>query len=77
MSIGGLRKQFTLYENIQMAQYGAEFLRQVPKLLDCDGDSPPDIQYHPYGYLHLAGEEDAEVLQESWLKQKCVLCKCK
>lgn len=70
MSVGGLRHTFSLRDNIEMAKYSAEFLRQVPQKLNCDGEAAPDIQFHPYGYLQLADEEHAQELQESWLKQK-------
>ncbi|ODN02183.1 FAD-dependent oxidoreductase domain-containing protein 1 [Orchesella cincta] len=74
LSVGGLRHHFTLKENVEMARFGTDFLRRVPRLLECDGSPPPDIQYHPYGFLQLADEAKAEELQESFLIQKELGC---
>ncbi|CAB3375676.1 Hypothetical predicted protein [Cloeon dipterum] len=62
LSCGGLRQQFSLPENVQMSQFGAEFLRQLPKRCAVEGLDPPDVQFHPMGYLFLATEEGAEQL---------------
>ncbi|OXA59009.1 FAD-dependent oxidoreductase domain-containing protein 1 [Folsomia candida] len=70
LSLGGLRQQFSLKENIQMSMFGADFLRRSRELLALDGVPPADIQYHPYGYLYLADEKGAAQLQENWLLQK-------
>jgi len=53
-----------------MALHGAEFLRKSRELLSIEGIPPPDIQYHPYGFLYLADEAKAEQVQENWLIQK-------
>jgi FAD-dependent oxidoreductase domain-containing protein 1 len=64
LSVGGLRQQFSLPENIQMSLYGAEFLRKSKKLLAYEGqDEVPDVQFHPHGYLFMASEKGAEQLQ--------------
>jgi FAD-dependent oxidoreductase domain-containing protein 1 len=68
--MGALRQQFSLRENIEMALHGADFLRKSKEILSIEGAPPPDIQYHPYGFLHLANEEGAAQLQENWLLQK-------
>ena len=34
LSVGGLRQQFSLRENIELSLYGAEFLRKCPSLLE-------------------------------------------
>ena len=62
LSVGGLRQQFSLPENIQMSLYGAEFLRKSKKLLSGEGLECPDVQFHPYGYLFLATEKGADQL---------------
>ena len=62
LSVGGLRQQFSLPENIQLSLYGAEFLRKSKALLSIDGEETPDIQFHPHGYLFLASENGAEQL---------------
>jgi FAD-dependent oxidoreductase domain-containing protein 1 len=35
MSVGGVRQQFSLPENIQMSLFGAEFLRNYQTNLEC------------------------------------------
>ncbi|XP_053692776.1 FAD-dependent oxidoreductase domain-containing protein 1 [Sabethes cyaneus] len=61
LSVGGLRQQFSIVENIQMSLYGAEFLRDVKKLLG----SEVDVNFTPFGYLMLASEQGAEQLQQN------------
>ncbi|XP_055547441.1 FAD-dependent oxidoreductase domain-containing protein 1 [Wyeomyia smithii] len=61
LSVGGLRQQFSIVENIQMSLYGAEFLRDVKQLLGSD----VHVNFTPFGYLMLATEEGAEQLQEN------------
>nr|AEE63374.1 unknown [Dendroctonus ponderosae] len=58
LSVGGLRQQFSLPENIQMSLFGAEFIRT---LKDRFGPSA-DVCFTPHGYLMLASEEGAEQL---------------
>ncbi|XP_032670917.1 FAD-dependent oxidoreductase domain-containing protein 1-like [Odontomachus brunneus] len=62
LSVGGLRQQFSLEENIEMSLYGAEFLRNINEYLSIPYENPIDINFHPYGYLILASEKGAETL---------------
>ncbi|XP_012216679.1 FAD-dependent oxidoreductase domain-containing protein 1 [Linepithema humile] len=62
LSVGGLRQQFSLEENIEMSLYGAEFVRNVNEHLGIPGEPPIELNYHPYGYLVLATEAGAETL---------------
>ncbi|XP_059470813.1 FAD-dependent oxidoreductase domain-containing protein 1-like [Neocloeon triangulifer] len=62
LSCGGLRQQFSLPENILMSQFGAKFLRELPRRCGIEGMDPPDVQFHPQGYLFLATESGAEQL---------------
>jgi len=62
LSVGGLRQQFSLAENIEMSLYGADFLRESKQLLSIDGKEAPDVQFHPHGYLFLASKTGAEQL---------------
>ncbi|KAG5674266.1 hypothetical protein PVAND_004246 [Polypedilum vanderplanki] len=59
LSVGGLRQQFSLPENIQMSLYGAEFIRKAKEYL---GDNV-ELNFQPYGYLTLATEEGADTLR--------------
>ncbi|KAG7155677.1 FAD-dependent oxidoreductase domain-containing protein 1-like 1 [Homarus americanus] len=44
LSVGGIRQQFSVPENIQLSMYGMEFLRKAPQLLGVEGMDPPDMQ---------------------------------
>jgi FAD-dependent oxidoreductase domain-containing protein 1 len=61
LSVGGLRQQFSLVENIQMSLYGADFLRNIKEHLGDD----VDVNFTPHGYLMLATEEGAETLMKN------------
>lgn len=65
MSVGGLRQQFSLEENIQMSLYGADFLRSVKESLG----EHVNVNFLPYGYLFLASEEGAQQLHENSILQ--------
>lgn len=69
LSVGGIRQQFSVHENIQLSQYGAEFLRQSPKLLAVEGMDPPNMQFNPHGYLTLASEAGMSQLEENYKLQ--------
>ncbi|CAH1962340.1 unnamed protein product [Acanthoscelides obtectus] len=58
LSVGGLRQQFSLQENIQMSLFGAEFLRTLKKRFGPDAD----VNFHPNGYLLLSSEAGAQQL---------------
>ncbi|XP_050307407.1 FAD-dependent oxidoreductase domain-containing protein 1-like [Anthonomus grandis grandis] len=61
LSVGGLRQQFSLPENIQMSLYGAEFLRTLKHRFGPHAD----VCFTPHGYLLLASETGAEQLIEN------------
>lgn len=62
LSLGGLRQQFSLVENIQMSLYGSDFIRNIKEHLGDD----VDVNFTPYGYLMMAGtEESAEQLMQN------------
>ncbi|KAK7068529.1 FAD-dependent oxidoreductase domain-containing protein 1 [Halocaridina rubra] len=69
LSVGGIRQQFSLPENIELSLYGAQFLRHAPQLLAVEGADIPDMQFNPHGYLTLASEEGVEVLKENFETQ--------
>jgi FAD-dependent oxidoreductase domain-containing protein 1 len=45
-----------------MSQFGAKFLRELPKRCAVKGLDPPDVQFNPTGYLFLASQSGAEQL---------------
>lgn len=61
LSVGGLRQQFSLPENIMMSLYGADFIRRSKEFLGDD----VNVNFQPYGYLTLATEEGAQTLKEN------------
>ncbi|XP_053970852.1 FAD-dependent oxidoreductase domain-containing protein 1 isoform X2 [Hylaeus volcanicus] len=65
LSVGGLRQQFSLEENIEMSLFGAEFIRNINDYLGIDGEPPIDPYFHPYGYLMLASNTGAETLEKN------------
>ncbi|XP_066583653.1 FAD-dependent oxidoreductase domain-containing protein 1-like [Prorops nasuta] len=65
LSVGGIRQQFSVAENIQMSLFGAEFLRNIDEHLGTSGEPKVDICYHPCGYLTLAPEDKAEILKSN------------
>lgn len=69
LSVGGIRQQFSVPENIQLSMYGMEFLRKSPELLAVEGLDTPDMQFNPNGYLTLASEEGYDQLLENYKLQ--------
>lgn len=65
LSVGGLRQQFSLEENILMSLYAADFFRNVKRFL---GDHV-NLNFVPHGYLFLATEESAEILERNSILQ--------
>lgn len=66
LSVGGLRQQFSLPENIEMSLFGAEFLRTIKKRFGPEAD----VYFTPHGYLVLASEEGAAQLLDNSKLQK-------
>lgn len=60
LSVGGIRQQFSLPENVQLSLFSAEFLRNVKQNLSVLDFDPPDIQFQPHGYLFLASEKGVD-----------------
>ncbi|XP_060107688.1 FAD-dependent oxidoreductase domain-containing protein 1 [Heteronotia binoei] len=65
LSVGGIRQQFSTPENIKMSQFSANFLRSVNEYLGVFNEPPVDVQFNPSGYLFLAPEEGAAMLEEN------------
>ncbi|NWY15070.1 FXRD1 protein, partial [Aphelocoma coerulescens] len=63
LSVGGIRQQFSLPENIQMSRFSASFLRDINEHLGVPNESPIDIQFQPSGYLFLASPQSAAALE--------------
>ncbi|NXX41103.1 FXRD1 protein, partial [Tricholaema leucomelas] len=63
LSVGGIRQQFSLPENIRMSRFSAAFLRDINEYLGVPNEPPIDIQFQPSGYLFLAPTEAAARLE--------------
>mgnify|MGYP006965702722 CR=1 FL=1 len=61
LSVGGVRQQFTLKENVQLSCFGAEFVQNTEKYV---GKSL-DVQFKPHGYLTLATEKGVKMLENN------------
>jgi len=73
LSVGGLRQQFSLHENIQIGLYARDFMREYPKSLFSDleiSSGVPDVRFQPHGYLFLASEAGCHILEENHRNQK-------
>lgn len=53
-SVGGVRQQFSLKENVEMSLYGSSFIQQASQLLSTEDQYSPDLQFVEGGYLFLA-----------------------
>lgn len=65
LSVGGIRQQFSLPENIELSLYSSQFLRNYRQHLSCLDRDVPDISFQHHGYLFLASEEGVEQLREN------------
>lgn len=70
LSVGGIRQQFSMPENIHMSLYGSSFLRNINEHLGVVNEEPIDIQFNPSGYLFVATESNAAVLEENYRIQR-------
>lgn len=70
LSVGGIRQQFSLPENIQLSMFSAQFLRNVKRNLSVLDFDPPDIQFQPHGYLFLASEQGVEQMTKNLAVQE-------
>src|SRR5699024_4630818 len=69
LSAASIRHQFSTPENIQMSQFGTEFLRSFSDDLSINGERP-DAAFHEGGYLFLATEAGHHALERNHVIQK-------
>jgi len=70
LSVGGIRQQFSIQENIRMSMFGAEFIRDAHRNLSVYGKDAPELNFNPQGYLFLASEEGATLMEEAHRLQR-------
>ena len=68
-SASSIRQQFSHPINIQLSQFGLQFLREAPSLLAVDGEAP-EIGLTDPGYLYLARPEGADSLRAQHALQR-------
>ena len=68
-SASSIRQQFSHPINIQLSQFGLQFLREAPSLLAVDGEAP-EIGLTDPGYLYLARTEGADSLRAQHALQR-------
>lgn len=63
-SLGGLRQQFSLAENVLMSQYGLKMYGAFAEDMAVDG-APAPVDFRQQGYLFLAGDGDGMAVFEA------------
>lgn len=69
-SLGSLRQQFSMPENILLSRFGLEFVRHIRNRIDLPEDETPDVQFRDGQYLFLATEAGAEALRSNVATQQ-------
>lgn len=64
LSAASIRHQFSTPENIQLSQFGTDFLRRIGQALEVDGDQP-DVGFQEKGYLFLATPGGEMIMREN------------
>ncbi|XP_028277142.1 FAD-dependent oxidoreductase domain-containing protein 1 [Parambassis ranga] len=70
LSAGGIRQQFSLPENIHLSLASADFMRNINEHLGVLDEDPVDLQFNQSGYLFLASEEVAHIMEENYSTQR-------
>ncbi|XP_012789423.1 FAD-dependent oxidoreductase domain-containing protein 1 isoform X1 [Sorex araneus] len=65
LSAGGIRQQFSLPENIQLSLFSVDFLRNINEHLAVVDGPPLDLHFNPLGYLLLASEKKAALMERN------------
>uniref|UniRef100_A0A8C5E074 FAD-dependent oxidoreductase domain-containing protein 1 n=1 Tax=Gouania willdenowi TaxID=441366 RepID=A0A8C5E074_GOUWI len=69
LSAGGIRQQFSLPENIHLSLASADFMRNINEHLGVLNEDPVDLQFNHSGYLFLASEGVAHIMEENYKTQ--------
>nr|XP_046267117.1 FAD-dependent oxidoreductase domain-containing protein 1 [Scatophagus argus] len=70
LSAGGIRQQFSLPENIYLSLASAHFMRNINEHLGVWNEDPVDLQFNQSGYLFLASEDVAHIMEENYKTQR-------
>jgi len=72
LSASAIRNQFSNPINVQIGQFGTQFIRSFADRMAVDGEKP-DLNFHEGGYLFLAATDDqAQVLRENHEVQRAL-----
>ncbi len=69
LSAASIRHQFSTPGNIQMSQFGTQFIRHIGEHLSVNGEAP-EVGFHEGGYLFLASGAGRDILQSNHLVQR-------
>jgi FAD-dependent oxidoreductase domain-containing protein 1 len=70
---GGVRRLFSLPENIELSQYSIGFFAGFAATMEIDGERP-DIGFRQNGYLFIVPPEDRDVLRQNFGTQQRLGC---
>ncbi|XP_077596969.1 FAD-dependent oxidoreductase domain-containing protein 1 [Stigmatopora nigra] len=70
LSAGGIRQQFSLPENINLSLASAHFLRNINDHLAVLDQDPVDLQFNQAGYLFLASDKAAKIMEDNFHAQR-------
>jgi len=70
---GGVRRLFSLPENIALSQYSIDFFEQFPAVMAVDG-APADLGFHKNGYLFIVPPSHRELLRHNHDTQRELGC---
>jgi glycine/D-amino acid oxidase-like deaminating enzyme len=73
LSMGNVRTQFNLKENVQISQYAYKFMEDFEEKMEVDGDRP-QISWQRDGNLFLIEEQDREQAEYDMAMQKGLGC---
>ena len=70
-SLGGVRQQFSIRENIEIGLFGVDFVKRASQYLSVDNE-PVELGWRELGYLFLASPEGQRILTENQqLQSQC------
>lgn len=71
LSASSIRVQFSNPVNVKISQFGSAFIQDFARTMQVAGEVPPDLNFHPGGYLFLAAtDEGAATLRENHAVQR-------
>lgn len=70
LSAGGIRQQFSMSENILLSLHSADFMRNINEHLSVLNQEPVDLQFNHSGYLFVASEQVAHIMEENYRTQR-------